>query len=103
MSRSVQSLLSKLSGRLDPTILSLRQKDFFSKIAKLSNSQNSDDDNDERDSPPASPPPIARARQGRRGSLPTMHLGSGNKAIHCRPNASLGTDTGNRKKRVTKF
>ena len=75
MSRRVQS--GKLSGRrasLDPTIL-LRQKHFFSKIAKLANSQNSDDTDDERDSPPASPPPITRSRQGRRGSLPTMHLG----------------------------
>ena len=76
MNRRVQS--GKLSGRrgsLDPTILSLRQKDFFSKISKMSNNQNSDDD--ERDSLPASPPPIARSRQGRRGYLPTMHLGLG--------------------------
>ena len=78
--RRVQS--GKLSGRrgsLDPTILSLRQKDFFSKIAKMSNSQidvsrdSDENDDDESDLPP----PIARSRQGRRGSLPTMYLCQG--------------------------
>ena len=79
MNRRVHSgILSGRRGSLDPTILTLRQKDFFSKISNLSNNQNSDDrDDDERDSLPASPPPMARSRQGRRGSLPTMYLGLG--------------------------